>query len=109
MIVHHFLCFLSSNKVGSGIGRGIDKGLDVFETPVMSEDEGGRLGLPQSGQTLHLLGVPPIAALTFYFPSLRSIVKSLLANQPQRLASAEMSHSIQVRGRFHNKPLSLKN
>ena len=68
----------------------------MFETPVISEDECGRLGLAQSGQTLHLLGVPPIAALTFYFPSLRSIVKSLLANQPQRLASepADVSHSI---------------
>ena len=49
---------------------------------------GGPAGV-LSGQTLHLLRVPPIGALTFYFPSLRSIVKSLRANHcpPQCLAS----------------------
>ena len=54
---------------------------------------GGPAGV-LSGQTLHLLRVPPIGALTFYFPSLRSIVKSLRANHcpPQCLASElEMS------------------
>ena len=60
---------------------------------------GGGVGLLGSGQTLHLLRVPPIGALTFYFPSLRSIVKSLRANHcpPQCLASElEMSQCCDV-------------
>ena len=60
---------------------------------------GGGVGLLGSGQTLHLLRVPPIGALTFYFPSLRSIVKSLRANHcpPQCLASElEMSQCSDV-------------
>ena len=59
---------------------------------------GGPVGV-LSGQTLHLLRVPPIGALTFYFPSLRSIVKSLRANHchPQCLASElEMSQCCDV-------------
>ena len=59
---------------------------------------GGPAGV-LSGQTLHLLRVPPIGALTFYFPSLRSIVKSLRANHcpPQCLASElEMSQCCDV-------------
>ena len=57
------------------------------------------MGLLGSGQTLHLLRVPPIGALTFYFPSLRSIVKSLRANHcpPQCVASElEMSQCSDV-------------
>ena len=64
---------------------------------------GGGVGLLGSGQTLHLLRVPPIGALTFYFPSLRSIVKSLRANHcpPQCLASElEMSQYCDVFSKF---------
>ena len=54
-------------------------GLSSFTQNTQRRGWGGPAGV-LSGQTLHLLRVPPIGALTFYFPSLRSIVKSLRAN-----------------------------